>query len=106
MIPLPQAGNAKDISKDNKMATKYSEEFKTWLNTFVEEKGLDLSHTFEVEGKEWGTNFIPLENVIECILLNVSDEEKYKLKNQIVKIDFANGDVMHLFEYIAKFMAI
>ena len=88
------------------MTTKYSEEFKTWLNTFVEEKGLNTDHVFEVEGDDWGTNFIPLGNVIEWVLLNASDKDKGIIKDKVVQIDFHNGDVMDFFKYIATWMAI
>jgi len=78
--------------------------FKTWINTFIEEKGIDINHTFEVEGREWGMNLIPVGSIIEfaCGLDRASQQ---KIKATIVKIDFINGDVMHFLEYIAKGMA-
>ena len=78
--------------------------FKTWLETFISEKGLDLTHTFEVEG-EWGTNFIPLDSVVEFILLNASKEQKAEIKTHLVKMDFVNAPIMPFFEEMAGRMA-
>lgn len=79
--------------------------FSKWLNTFVDEKGLDRDHVFEVNGsEEWGTNYIPLECVLEaCIHMHVNDQAK--IKDKIVQIDFRNGNVMDFFEYLANGLA-
>ena len=75
-----------------------------WLNTLIEEKNLDTNHTFEVEGAN-GMNFIPLAVVIEHI--NIAGRyEQIKIKDILVKIDFANGDVMHFFNHLAQALAI
>ena len=78
--------------------------FNKWLDTLVEEKGLDTEFTFEKEG-EWGTNWIPLAVVIEAIK-NTSAQEQAKIKNTLVMIDFKNGDVMHFFDHLAGALAI
>lgn len=77
--------------------------FATWLDTFVSEKGLDTDFVFEVEGAG-GTNFIPLECVIDFIKGTDADI-KAKIKTTLVKIDFMNGDAMHFFNHCAKGMA-
>ncbi len=79
--------------------------FNQWLDTFVSEKGLDTDHIFEVEGKEWGTNLIPLDALLEAIK-GASDNEKAAIKDMIVKIDFYNGDVMDYFKHLAKAIAL
>lgn len=78
--------------------------FNTWLDTFVEEKGLDPEHVFEKEGPEWGTNWIPLGVVLEYIGI-ASAAEQEKIKATLVMIDFKNGDVMHYFDYLAGALA-
>lgn len=78
--------------------------FNNWLDTFVEEKELDTDFMIEVEGAS-GTNFIPLQIVLDTIK-QTSKQEQKKIKNIIVKIDFANGDVMHFFTHLAKALAI
>jgi len=78
--------------------------FAKWLDTFVEEKGLDREQSFEVEGPVWGTNWIPLEVVIEHMKI-ASKQEQQQIKEIIVKIDFKNGDVMHFFKHLAGALA-
>jgi hypothetical protein len=80
-------------------------DFKTWLLTFVDEKGLNTDFVFEVEGSGWGTNFIPLNSVIDYILLNSDAETKSNIKGIIVRLDFLNMDVMPYFKQIASAMA-
>lgn len=79
--------------------------FNNWLDTFIDEKGLNIDHTFEVEGPVWGTNFIPLSVLVENIKL-APDHEQHEIKKVIVMIDFKNGDVMHFFNHLAKALAI
>ena len=78
--------------------------FNNWLNTFVEEKDLDLDHTFEVEG-DGGLNLIPLGAVIETMQAWPTDLQA-KTKGKLVSIDFANGDVVPFFKGIAGVMAL
>ena len=78
---------------------------RNYLNTLVAEKGLDQEATIiEVEGAEWGTNFIPLGCVIDFIMES-GKANQAAVKDTLVKIDFANGDVMHFFKHVASFMA-
>ena len=77
--------------------------FATWLDTFIEEKGIDLERTFEVEGAG-GLNIIPLGCVVEAIKQTCKAEQA-KIKSTIVKIDFMNGDVCHFFNHLAKALA-
>ena len=82
--------------------------FATWLDTFVDEKELDLNHFFEVKGPEgsfWDVNLIPLECVLEAVKAAPAQTQE-DIKTIIVKIDHINGDVMHFFEFVAKDMAL
>jgi len=79
--------------------------FAEWLDTFVSEKGIDTEQVFEVEGQDWGTNFIPLEVVIEHMKIAPAKEQA-AIKTMFVKIDFANGDVVDYFRHLAKAIAI
>lgn len=81
-----------------------SKAFNKWLDTFVEEKGLDLEKNFKVEGPEYGLNIIPLGVVIEHIK-EAPEHERKKIKNIIVAIDFKNGDVLHFFKHLAGAIA-
>ena len=64
--------------------------FNKWLDTLVEEKGLDTEFVFECEGTDWGTNYIPLGAVIEFIK-GCDASVKKKVKDTLVMIDFENG---------------
>ncbi len=78
---------------------------RNYLNTLLEEKGLDQEATIiEVEGPMWGMRFIPLGCVIDYIM-DSGVSNQVAIKDTLVKIDFENGDVMHLFKHIAKFIA-
>ncbi len=77
---------------------------KTYLQNLTSEKNLNLDFTFEVEGANWGVNFIPLNVVIENILI-ASKQEQSEIKDTLVKIDFHNGDVMHFFAHLAVALA-
>jgi hypothetical protein len=60
--------------------------FTNWLNTFIEEKGIDTEEILEVEGKS-GTNFIPVSVLLEHIKIAPTKEQQ-EIKTIIVKIDF------------------
>jgi hypothetical protein len=86
------------------MITTNTNKMRNYLNTLIEEKGLSLDTVIEAEGKEWGTNFIPLSVVVD-FLSTSSESTQAKAKANLVKIDFHNGDVMHFFKYVAQFLA-
>jgi hypothetical protein len=77
--------------------------FANWFKTFNEEKGIDPETNIEVEGPS-GTNFMTLENVFEAILAT-SPAEQAGIKAMIVKIDFANGNVVDYYKHLAKAIA-
>lgn len=78
--------------------------FNKWLDTFIEEKGIDLEQTFDVEGPQWGTNTIPYGVIVEHMKV-ASPAEQSKIKDVIVQIDFRNGDVLHFFRHLGKAIA-
>jgi hypothetical protein len=78
--------------------------FNHWLDTFVDEKELDREQAFDVEGPEWGWNHIPLQCVLDAIKA-APQHEQAKIKTTIVRIDFANGDVMDFFKHLAGALA-
>lgn len=78
--------------------------FKNWIDTFIDEKGIDLEHTFTVPG-EWGDNLIPVGCVIDA-MKQAPDDERSMIKRTLVAIDFNNGSVLHFLEYMAKAIAI
>jgi len=77
--------------------------FGKWIDQLVEEKELDTEETFEVEGPS-GWNLIPLDVVIEHTKIAPPHEQR-QIKDILVKIDFANGNVMHFFKHLAGAIA-
>jgi len=74
--------------------------FNKWLDVFIAEKELNTEHAFEfIRDDTW--NYMPLAVVIEFIK-SIPQNQKDKIKETIVKIDFMNGNVMNFFEYLAK----
>lgn len=78
--------------------------FNEWLDTFVEEKEIDVDRSFEVYADDGTWNLIPVGSVIEYIK-QVGPDAQASIKDTFVKIDFANGDVYHFLEYMAAGMA-
>lgn len=78
--------------------------FNNWLDTFTAEKGIDTEARFEVEGPS-GTNNMAYGNVLEA-MKGAPAHEQAAIKDMIVRIDFANGDVCHYFRHLAQALAI
>ena len=74
--------------------------FNKWLDTFIEEKGIDLEDTFELQGPS-GTNLMSYGVIIEHIKLTQGEEQKM-IKDMIVKIDFKNGDIKHFLRHLGQ----
>ena len=77
--------------------------FQTWFTTFIEEKNIDLERTFEFEDQN-GFNMMPVGCVVEAVM-GCSAKEQAQIKTVLVKIDFANGDVYHFLNHLAKGLA-
>ena len=78
-------------------------EFTKWVDTFIEEKGIDLEETFEFENEN-GFNLMPYGVVVEAIK-TTQGRERSQIKVTIVKIDFRNGDVRHFFRFLGQGLA-
>jgi len=77
---------------------------RNYLNTLLAEKNISLETYCEVEGAEYGVNFIPLETIVD-FMCEMHPATQEQMRTNLVKIDYANGDVMHFFDYVAKFLA-
>ena len=78
---------------------------RNYLTNLINEKAnISMETTIEVEGKEWGLNIIPFEAIVETIC-NIDKATQNKCLHNLIMIDYKNGDVMHFFTYIAKFIA-
>ncbi len=70
-------------------------DFHNWLTNFVIEKQIDLSDY--VDGKDCQ---LQVGDVISAFC-NAPEVEQKIIKDTIVKIDFANGDILHYIKYMA-----
>ena len=77
--------------------------FSNWIDALIEEKNIDLQQRFEVDGPS-GANSIPVGCVVDAIK-SANAAERAGIKNTIVKIDFANGDVLHFLRHLAQALA-
>lgn len=76
--------------------------FGQWLDSFLDEKGIDLNDSFEFDNG--GFALISVGAVIEAIRSS-DNKTKAIIKEKLVGIDFINGDVMHFFRFLAQNMA-
>ena len=81
--------------------------FSKWLDTLLEEKGIDPECTIAFDGEsQSGTyNLMMLDVVIEAIK-NTSKDEQKGIKAMLVKIDFCNGDIVDYFRHLAQALVI
>jgi hypothetical protein len=78
--------------------------FTTWIDTLNTEKGIDMEQGFEVEGPS-GANWMTYDIVVSAIK-QANSNEQAGIKNTLVKIDFANGDIRHFYRHLAQAIAI
>lgn len=74
--------------------------FNKWLDTFIEEKGIDLEDTFTIENNEQ-IHIFEVGNIVENIK-DTTPKEQAGIKDELVKIDFYNGDVLDYFKHLAQ----
>lgn len=77
---------------------------KTWLRTFIEEKEIDLDQHFEIQGQRCG-NIFTYGYIVETIEVAPAHEQK-KIRDVLVQIDFANGDVRDFLRHLGKALAL
>lgn len=75
--------------------------FNTWLDTFLEEKGIDLEQRFNLKDTSGTSHSMPYGVVVEHIKI-APKNEKESIKKIIAQIDFINGDVKHFFQHLAQ----
>ena len=77
--------------------------FNSWLDTFIEEKGIDLGQILELKTDK-NTHYFEVGNIIENIKATIPKEQE-EIKKMIIKIDFYNGDVVDYFKHLAQALA-
>lgn len=78
--------------------------FKTWINTFLSEKGIDLETTVEAQGPS-GLNVIPVGCLVDMMIAAPKNEQA-GIKSMLVRIDFKNAPVLPYFAHLAQAVAV
>ncbi|MDD4969818.1 MAG: hypothetical protein PHT07_10365 [Paludibacter sp.] len=77
--------------------------FRGWLETFLDEKGIGVEHTFEYD---ISNNFVMVSVGAIVDQVCYSDAHtKETVKQKIVEIDFVNGNVLDFFSFLGKYIA-
>jgi hypothetical protein len=80
------------------------EQFGKWLDTFIEEKGIDLEERFEIEGLS-GTNFMTVGIVIDHMKV-ANAAEQMMIHDRLVRLDFQNQPIVPFLKHLAQAIAI
>ena len=75
--------------------------FEKWLNTFIEEKGIETELSIQFDDENGNLNIMPVKIILDAIK-STTKEEQAQIKNTIVQIDFKNGNVLDYFKHLAK----
>jgi hypothetical protein len=79
--------------------------FNRWLQTFLDEKGIDLEQGFTVSGPS-GANHMQYAHVVNAIMDRAPPQEQRAIKDVLVRIDFRNGDVRAYLRHLAQAIAL
>jgi hypothetical protein len=85
-------------------ATSRASAFERWLDTFIEEKGIDPDDNLEVEGPS-GLNIMPIGVLLDAIKAAPAHEQE-EIKAMIVQLDFVNARILPYFKHLAKAVAL
>lgn len=103
ILPKIAENPMNDYLKEREIPQVEENSFSKWLDTFIEEKGIDLNVVIEITTNN-DTHFFEIGNIVENIKATTR-EEQTEIKDMIVKIDFHNGDVIDYFKHLAKALA-
>jgi hypothetical protein len=78
--------------------------FSKWVRVFLSEKGIYLEEVLEVEGKEWGVNYMPVGVLVE-FMDGAPKHEQAGIKSMMVKLDFHNAPIEPYLVHLAKAIA-
>ena len=80
------------------------EAFSAWLDLLIAEKGVDLEATFTFIDFRGEYNIMPYGVVVEA-MHSAPLHEQAIIKGTVVKIDFANGDILHYLRHLGTALA-
>lgn len=78
--------------------------FETWLDTFLTEKRVDLDTPIVVDGPS-GPNHMAVGTVVAAMKATGAGEQS-ALQRNLIRIDFANGDVVDYLRHLAQAIAV
>lgn len=78
--------------------------FPKWLDTLLEEKGINTETILEVQGKS-GTNIMPLSVVVNA-MKRAPAREQHGIKRMLVILDFKAAPILPYFKHLAQAIAI
>lgn len=77
-----------------------NERFNKWIDRFIEEKDIDRYETFTIE-KNGNMHIFEFGHIIDTMKIT-SIEEQEEIKNNLIRIDFVNGDVRGYLKHLAN----
>ena len=78
--------------------------FTKWLDTFLEEKNIELEDTFSFEDEITGYNLMPYGVVVEAIKNKPALAQK-EIQRILILLDFKNLPIKGYLEHIGKSLA-
>jgi hypothetical protein len=79
-------------------------QFKDYLDTLLEEKGIYEDHTFIIKSDNiCGNHIVPIE-IVKEFLYNLDPITQGKVRETLIKIDFRNGSIVQYLEFLTKGM--
>lgn len=102
-LKTADANAAESFDDEDPQEKRLTSTFASWLDTLISEKGIDLEDTFEFD-LNGEFHVMPYGVVIEAMKA-APKHEQAGIKNMIVKIDFANGDVSDYLRHLGKGLA-
>ncbi|WP_329385741.1 DUF3991 domain-containing protein [Anaerofustis sp. HA2171] len=91
--------NNNTLNYSNKKRVDKHTQFNKWFDTFIQEK--DNIKEFIILNKDDNIHMFSTEDLCKHIK-KFSIEEKEKIKDTLVKLDYVNADIMDFFNYIAE----
>ncbi|EFO31303.1 conserved hypothetical protein [Roseibium sp. TrichSKD4] len=78
--------------------------FNKWLDTLLEEKGIDLEQGLTVKGPS-GPNYMPVGVIVDAIK-SAPETERAAIKKTLIMIDFHNRSVVDYLRHLGQAIAI
>lgn len=98
VVEETEAPEITEIIEDSPKVSKNKSSFRRWLETMIEEKGVDIYSEINIEG-HYGLTYQSLVEFLED-----TPKEHKKIKNTLILIDKKNGDILHYIKHLTNCM--